>query len=293
MVGRRVLVSVTIILLAIGLFGFVLPKTGFSIAQETVVNDKYLEDLRQQAGLECLKDSQCSESYVCVGNTCVAQTQVDLCKKVSLSTGAEPIEVGESINSAKNILTKSDLPYLLSDGKLLEIIDNNITEYMYTSSIIVGERIVEQENNTYIIGNISSENPLYTLKIDFSKPVDFSSKKIKGQALKIFGEEYVISGSSNNEVVELISNSKKIILEEGKKIRTETLSSAEGTSVNLRKNEDGKIIGFEIDFREGNINQEKIKVGNNHIDSGFKDIKLSFDSINQNKFAELSIGGNC
>ena len=279
MVGKRVLVSITIILIAVGLFGFVLPKTGFSIAQETVVNDKYLEDLREQAGLECLKNSQCGEGYVCVGNVCVEKADINLCESTDLYFRSVKLKGGDSISSLKEIITDNELPYLLSDGELIEINEDKLIEYFYTQTIWIGNNTLERDSGIYQIKQKTKE-PLYTYFLTFSKPVDFSSKKIQGQILNILGNEYAITGKSDNDKIELSSISKKIVLKDKE------------NNVNVVKNSEGKVLFIEIPFY-ATPNRESIKVGEVYTDSLFNAVKLNFKYVSQEGFADVKFGGKC
>jgi len=260
-----ILIVLTLIISAIVIF----PKTGF-VTQSLNANN--LENLRQKAEVECLQNSQCPENSSCVGNKCIDKKEIDLCQSVSLSTPTRKIKKGDSINSIKEVLTKAQLPFLLSDGELVEEINNELIKHFYIQIILIGEDKIEKENQDYLIEN---NQPIYTYRLIFSNGVDFSDKNIQGQVLGILGEEYTISSNSDNSNIYLVSKNKKIVLKDSEDIK-------------ITQNEEGKIIMIEISFFSNN----KIKTKENHIDSVFNKIKFSFNNADDNS-ADVRIGGSC
>lgn len=268
--------GILIVLICIGILIFVIfPKTGFAAQSSEKVS---LETLKLNVGVECLQDSQCSEDAKCLNNLCINKKEINTCEEASLSTPTRKIKVGESINSIKGVLTKTQLPYLLSGGELVEVIDNKAIEYFYSSFIIVGNNNLERESESY---SISNGNPIYTYQIIFSNGVDFSNKNIQGQKLRIFGEEYTIGSNSDNSKVELISDTKTINLQEG-------------SNMKITKDENGNVIMIEIDFSS----ESKVGINEDFADSTFNSIKLSVSPSSElipseDNFVEVKVGGVC
>ncbi len=266
---RGVVVVLLSLLSVFVLIIFVFPKTGF-VTQS--IDPNYLEELRLKAGVECLQDSQCSNDSECIGNICVEKKEIDLCQKVNLSTGPTPLRIGGSINMAKRVLTGKDLPYLLSDGKLVEIVKGEVIEYLYSPILLIGNNKIEKENQDYLIKN---NEPPYTYKLAFSKPIDFSNKNLQGQTLRIFGEEYIISSNSDDSNLYLVSDKGNIKLQNKDNIQ-------------ITKDENRKVLEINIISSTSNI----LKVSDNLTESTFNVIKLSFNSADDT-FADVKIGGTC
>jgi len=291
---KRVIFGI-LFLIFVGILSSILSGSP-SMYQGESINENYLEDLRLKAKVECLQSLQCSEGYECINNKCRDKNSINVCQDTVLSTTAVSLKVGDSLNSGKRALSYSDLPYLLEDGKILEIIDDNITEYLYSPLILINDDKIEKENQDHLIKPKSGPGLIIYI-FSFSKNVDFSNKNIQGQVLRILGEEYIIGDDSTNSIIYLISDNKRIRLEGGKNVETkEGLVSkvVEGASVNMIKDEKG-IAMFEIVFGiQGNINNNKnnIKVGENYIDPVFNTIKLSFNNI-QDGLVDVRIGGQC
>jgi len=254
---------------------FVLPKTGFVTSQETVFDGNYLESLRINVGVECLQDSQCSQNYECVSNSCVDKGEINLCKERSLSLPVRRLKIGEPMNSEVGVITNDNLPFLLPNGELVEIVNDKVIEYFYIQTIFIGANKIESQDGNYIIKEENNE-PLYIYKLFFSNGVNFSDKNIQGQVLRILGKEYIIGSKSTNSEIELISEDSIIQLSDSKDIKITT-------------NENGDVIKIEILY----FSQNDIEVSGNSLDNTFNSIKLSFNYVDKDGFVDVRVGGNC
>ncbi len=106
--------------------------------------------------------------------------------------------------------------------------------------------------------------------------------------LRILGKEYVISDKSDNLITELISGNNKLKLENGKNVN----DIVKGSLVNIKRNEEEKVIMIEILFNMLDKDRGNIKVKENYFDPVFNFVELSFDNANDG-FADVRIGGNC
>ncbi len=259
------LVIAVVIILTILFF----PKTGFSIQP---IDKASLENLRLKAEVECLKNSQCSNTSECINNACVNKEKIDICREVSLSTTVKSLQTGDAINSAKKTLSGSDLPDLLTDGKLFEIIEDKLFEYPYSPSLLIGTSKIDRKDSDYLIRN---NEPIYTYRLFFPKGIDFSNKNLKGQILRILGNEYIIGSNSDNSNIYLVSDKRNILLQEKDNIK-------------MLKDDKENIIQIEIVF----FSLDNIKVSSDFTESTFDAIKLSFNNADNN-FADVRIGEKC
>ena len=294
--GRGILVGILVCLILVSIFVFTTsPKiTGFATYQEGV-NEEYLENIKLKANVECLQNSQCSEGFECINNNCVDRSSLNLCQEIELSTIMTKLKPGFPINFGKRVITDFQLPYLLNDGKIIEIVENDTIEHPYIQVILIGDSKIEMESSDYIIKSGLDSN-LFTYRLSFLKSIDFSSKNIQGQVLRILGKEYVIGSASDNSVIELIFSNKKINLKNEKRVNNGLFSNGiDGTSVNVVRGDDGNVALIEIVFEiESNINDNKnnIKVRENYSDSVFNAVKLSFKDV-EDKFVDVRIGSSC
>ena len=257
--------------------------TGFGLSQKpylssyVILDEKYLEGLRLNAGVECLQNSQCSEGYICFKNKCKENGEINFCEEISLSGVNHKLQVGGSINYVKKAISNYRLPNLLADGKLVEIVDDELIEHFYKPTILIGNSEIKKETKTYFIKPESNET-IYPFRFIFSKSVDFSSKNIQGQVLRILGKEYVIGGNSTNSIIYLISDDKEIKLENGEGVGVGGISIG-GTLVELSRDSKGDVAMFKILFNM----QNNLKVEDNYVDPVFDGIKLSFKHVDKNK----------
>ncbi|MDD5012162.1 MAG: hypothetical protein PHQ66_00740 [Candidatus Nanoarchaeia archaeon] len=248
---------------------FIFPKTGFVINS---VDASQLENLRLRAEVECLQNSQCSENSECVENVCVNKTEIDLCRKINLYTPTNRLKIGDSINSVKTVLTKAQIPSLLSGGELVEIIDDKLVNYFYTQLILIGDNKLEKNIEEYAI---EKDKPLFTYRLVFSNGIDFSDKNIQGQVLRILGEEYIIGSNSDDSNIYLISEKKNIKLNSDENIK-------------IIKNKEENVLEINFNF----FPSDNLRVNESFSESTFNAIKLSFYDADDN-FADVGIGGNC
>jgi len=287
--GNKRYIVILLILVVISALSFVLSQNSSVVYQGSIINEDYLESLRLEANVECLQNSQCSEGYECVANKCLETKKINNCKDMGLSTPTRRLKEGDFLNTYKRVVTSSQLQDLLANGELVEIINNQLIEHFYTQVILIGNSKIEKENSNYLIKTNSNE-PIYTLRVAFSKSVDFSSKNIQGQVLRILGKEYIIGRDSTNSAISLISNTKEIKLKKFENVKMNS-NSVSGAITNIDQDSNGEVAVFEIAFNMPD--NSNIKVGKNAADSVFDAIKLSFNSVDVNDFADVRIGGKC
>lgn len=116
---------------------------------------------------------------------------------VALDTASKKIYLGDALNKAKDTLTESDLPTILAGG---EFKDNDDETYDYDLYIDVGSNTVvfdqpetDEDPVLMVQMSTSSSSPLYTAKIVFNKPVDFTNAG--GEKITLFGKDFTVSSS--------------------------------------------------------------------------------------------------
>ncbi len=287
--NKKYLILIVSILLIICILFILLFYNNFMTGN--VIKKDYLKTLKLQSNIECLQNSQCSEGYECISNNCIKSAEMNNCQNIQLSTSTNKLKSGMPINSYKKVITNSELPNLLTNGKIIEIIDDKLTEYFYTQVILIGNNKIEKENLNYLIKTNSNE-PLYTLRIAFSKGIDFSDREIQGQVLRILGKEYTIGYDSTNSLIYLISEDKTIKLEEGRSIKIGLLSSeAKDSLVKINKDINSEVNSIDVSFDLSDVGD--IKTGEDYVNSVFNNLDFSFYSVDANEFADVRIGGDC
>ncbi len=287
---RTALLAVPIIVISLIIIAQLgLSQTKVISYTSTPIDSAYLEKAKIGLNLECLQDSQCSEDYECIKTACVPKESIDICKDIALAPMSRPLFIGNSINMQREVFTETLLPHLLADGSLIELINDEPFEYKYAQMLYIGNRKLVNEDGKTLIKTQNSDDFLYKYVIYFSQDMDFSNKNLQGQVLKLLGKEYIIGSESTDSDLYLISNDRRISLQDGKEaiVGNELVS---GTKVNMIKGESGGIVSIEILFDEGN-DKISLAVGESYSDPLFNSIELNFNSYFDK--AGLMIGGKC
>jgi hypothetical protein len=121
---------------------------------------------------------------------------------ILLSTDDRGLFVGDRMNSARAQLAAGDLPDLLKSDVFNDYYNN---DYPYTQYIILGSSRIY--DNYIDIGLLASQ-PVYTSKIVFTDPLDFSSPDVNSitEDMKLFGRNYIVLPGSTNDAIELFES---------------------------------------------------------------------------------------
>lgn len=158
---------------------------------------------------------------------------------VALDNPSEKLYLGSAINSVRDVLTAKDLPNLLAKGTFQD--DNGIT-YDYSQYIEVGSNTIQfnqedtdQDPVVEIALSTSSSNPLYTLRVDFNKQVDFTATASKGNSITLFGQDFTIGSETDNTKLVLYKSSQEITMNKD----DETTVTVGGNTYTI------KVLGFD------------------------------------------------
>jgi hypothetical protein len=121
---------------------------------------------------------------------------------VLLSTDDRDLFVGDRINSARTQLAAGDLPNILKSDVFNDYYNN---DYPYTQHIILG---LSKIYDNYIDIGLLASQPVYTSKIVFTDPLNFSSPYVNyiTEDMKLFGRNYIVMPGSTNDAVELFES---------------------------------------------------------------------------------------
>ena len=140
-----------------------------------------------------------------------------------IDTSNNRIIIGEALNNARDMITKTDLPNLLADGK---VTDSLGTSYPYSQNIqLNGNAHVYYSRSDddlldpklHIEMEPVSGKPTYTTGVTFSKSLPVSSPNVTMKlysTINLFGKGYAIGKSDYNTLV-LYDESNTYLLREG------------------------------------------------------------------------------
>jgi len=128
---------------------------------------------------------------------------------ISLATSSQKLYLVKNISSARTVLTASEMPNVLVDGKAT---DQSGTTYSYTQKITLGNRPIsftksgESIDPIVVIDTSSSETtPIYNYSLTFTKALNTSdATNVQGYSkLKLLGQEYTIGANSDYDTLYL------------------------------------------------------------------------------------------
>lgn len=276
---------------------FLFAVVGLVLSQSQVIKyninpiDKnHLESLRVQLNIECLQNSQCSDGYECIDGNCIRNEEINSCRDISLAPVSRPLFIGQPLNMYREAFTETNLPHLLADGIIAVLENDNITEYNYAQIIFSGNAKLRNENGQVVFR--ATENPndfFYKYRLYFSNDFNFSSNQIRGQVLRILGDEYVIGNDSTNSDLYLVSNERQIKLESNRRVMVGQ-NEVSGANVQMIMGDTGVEV-IEIIFNKEGVERQTVSSGNSYVDPVFNSSSLSFNSYTDR--ASITLGGNC
>jgi hypothetical protein len=151
------------------------------------------------------------------------ETSISVSGGADLSTANTKLYLGDAINTAKQTVTKADLPTTLASGTFS---DDTGTNYNYDQYIVVGGSVITFGNSgsdiedptLYIAAGTSYGSPLYTTRVVFTKPLNVSSSDVQGNVITLFGNEYTIGSGSSTSSLILYGSSNAQTISEGESV---------------------------------------------------------------------------
>jgi hypothetical protein len=136
---------------------------------------------------------------------------------VELFSGGTKIYINDSLNTVKNVLTKSDLPTVLADEDFSGNVDASITQQITLGSypkVIYGKQPTNEDDPAYSLQlSTSTTNYIYNASATFSKAVNFTHADSQGQSLTLFGQKFTVSADTDATKLVLLQSAEKISLD--------------------------------------------------------------------------------
>jgi hypothetical protein len=181
------------------------------------------------AGVSALDTVQAGNIQTSLGSYVTSGTSTVSGEAVSLDTSTTRIYLNTSLNTAKSVLTKSDLPTVLADSSFSGDASATLTQ---TISLVAGANdglansgkviFAKQPSSSddpvvgLSIGSSQTSNPLYNATVTFSSAINFTDSNSQGQIINLFGKDYTVSSDSSaaNGIV-LFQSAQTVTLSQG------------------------------------------------------------------------------
>jgi hypothetical protein len=133
-----------------------------------------------------------------------------------LFSGGTKIYVNDSLNSVKNVLTKSDLPTVLATESFSGNVDATITQTIDIGSdprITFKRQPTSSDDPTYALETSTSRaNYIYNASVTFSKAVNFTHADSEGETIKLFGQTFTVGSATDSTKLVLLQSAEKLSL---------------------------------------------------------------------------------
>jgi len=181
----------------------------------TAANDGYAKDVVGAADIAAAVAGYATTTVAVAG-----ESTISVANGADLSTPNTKLYLGDAINTARQTLTKANLPTTLASGVFT---DDAGTNYNYDLYIAVGSKTITfgtsgsdiDDPTLYVDAGTDSSAPLYTSSVVFSKPLNVSDSDVQGNVIKLFGNEYTIGSGSTNSALILYGSSNAQTISEG------------------------------------------------------------------------------
>jgi len=167
-------------------------------------------DLVQAGNIQSNLQSQMGATSTGTGATTSGET-------AQLFSGGTKIYLNDSLNTVKNVLTKSDLPTVLSDETFSGNVDASITQQITLGSnpkvTYKKQPTTDDEPNFALEVSTSTTNYIYQASATMSKAVSFNHSDSEGQSLTLFGQKFTVSADTDGTSIVLLQSAEKLNLD--------------------------------------------------------------------------------
>ena len=202
---------------------------------------------------------------------------------VSLNSGSTKVWMNTSINTAKTVLTKTDLPTVLKEFTFSGNVDSKIT-----STIAIGANKVTfakqpSSNDDPVIGvttvsSTAGATPLYNLSATMPA-INFTHADSEGQDVELFGQKFTVASSTDLTSIVLFKSAQKITLSNEAPTTKVTVSGVEYTLELVSASETSATI--KVTDSNGNSESKEI---NENSSKKIQGLSLAVTSATSNNF---------
>jgi hypothetical protein len=135
---------------------------------------------------------------------------------VELFSGGTKVYINDSLNTVKNVLTKSDLPTVLADESFSGNVDATITQKIEVGSdpkvTFAKQPTSSDDPNLVLTTSTSQTKYIYNATATFNKAVNLSHVDSEGESITLFGQTFTIAAATDTDTLILLKSAEKISL---------------------------------------------------------------------------------
>ena len=177
-----------------------------------------------------------------------------------LFTSGTKLYINDSLNSVKNVLTKTDLPTVLAKETFSGNVDASITQ---TIDIGFDPRVVFKKQPT------NSDDPEFGLELStndalymynatatFSKAINFTNADSEGESISLFGQTFTVGSATDATSLVLLQSAEKLSLDSDNPTAEVTVGGETYTIELVSASDDSATI--QVTDANGNTNSKEI-----------------------------------
>ncbi|MAH03746.1 hypothetical protein CMI39_03090, partial [Candidatus Pacearchaeota archaeon] len=136
---------------------------------------------------------------------------------VELFSGGTKIYVNDSLNTVKNVLTKSNLPTVLKEESFSGNVDATITQTIDIGSnprINFKKQPTSSDDPDYGLQiSTTTANYIYNATATFSKAIAFNHSDSEGEGISLFGQTFTVGSATDATDLVLLQSAEKLSLD--------------------------------------------------------------------------------
>jgi hypothetical protein len=216
-------------------------------------------------------------------------------ESAALFTGSSKININDSLNNVKTVLTETELPTVLKKQSFSGNVDATITQ---TIDIGSNPRLQYAKQPTSsddpALGfslSTNTANYIYNASASFSRAVNFTSADSENREITLFGEKYTIGSATDSINIVLFKSSTKLnfdssgttseeVTVNGKKYTIELVSASTSSAT------------IKVTDEAGTSDQQQITTGSSRKVNGVSMAIITADSNNLKYTASLTAGAD-
>jgi hypothetical protein len=190
------------------------------------------------------------------GGTLVSTTG----ETAALFTSSSKININDTLQQVKTVLSKTELPVVLKDGSFSGNVDATFTQLIDLgfNARIAFEKMPTSSSDP-LLGlktSTNTANYIYNTSVTFNKAVNFTHADSKGQEIIMFGQKFTVASATSYTDLVLLKSAEKVSLSSdkptaevtvgGKKYTLELVSSSDTAATIAVTNEAGTTESKEI-----------------------------------------------
>lgn len=210
-----------------------------------------------------------------------------------LFTGSSKLWANDSINSVKNVVTKTEMPTILADGSFSGDVDATYVQTLVIggSPILTYDKMPTSSDDPAYGYQLSTSqaNYLYNASVTFNRAVNFTNADSKNQQITLFGQKFTVGAATSTSAIVLLKEATTIDFDSSGVTSQEVTISGKTYTVEMVSASSTTAI-IKVTDENGNSEQKEITTGYSKKVNGVT-IAVNTAASNYQKYAASIVAG--